>query len=388
MRYVNEPCGHCGLLFGEDDTATQIAVCPVCGAPVHRACWAEHGGCAFAALHGDFVWKPQNAAPPQADFDPKTEVGTLCPVCGENCSREATACPRCGTHFAEYADMQRRLFEQGQGRAGSPAQPQREPCVFNVNNRQVREGELLGRADDAQEPLPAANDGADAPEGFVSLRRLKLRARVPVEEAAIHIRSSRRRVERYLGRFEANHALGWNWAAFVFGSYWYFYRKLYKAGLAFAGILLALNFALLASPVTAHFENEGLPRLEAAYSAAAAAYRTGDDSAQSAAGNQMLQALRQTLRENRWYFFANAAILLGTHIAAALLADRLLRRKVWVDISIAHVESKGSAPEQRQLRQRILARRGGISFLAPMLFYWANAYVPAWLIMLIEKITG
>jgi hypothetical protein len=248
---------------------------------------------------------------------------------------------------------------------------QRPPQVFTVNNRQVQEGELIG-----PDPAETASGGGTS--------------RVLVEEAALHIRAPRRSIEHYLGRFERNQRIGWNWAAFVFGPYWYFFRKLYKAGIAFAGVLLALHFALLVSPASANFQkrmDSAVTAIEVTSQAAMEAASNNDADAAMTASKNSLFILGQALRSSKGYLAANAAIFFGIRIAAALLADRLLRRKVWGDIAIAHEDSGGETPEQKLIRQRILVRRGGMSLLAPVIFYWANTYLPSLLMQIIERLT-
>lgn len=58
FRYTNEKCPHCNNVFCEDD---DIAVCPECGTPHHRACFKENGYCENRDRHGsDFRWEPEN----------------------------------------------------------------------------------------------------------------------------------------------------------------------------------------------------------------------------------------------------------------------------------------------------------------------------------------
>ena len=48
-------CVYCGMGFDEGEA---VVYCPVCGTPVHRACWLEHGKCPNEELHAEgFQWK-------------------------------------------------------------------------------------------------------------------------------------------------------------------------------------------------------------------------------------------------------------------------------------------------------------------------------------------
>jgi hypothetical protein len=48
MDYNNYFCPVCGEKFNEDD---DVVVCPECGTPHHRKCWAENGRCVNENLH-------------------------------------------------------------------------------------------------------------------------------------------------------------------------------------------------------------------------------------------------------------------------------------------------------------------------------------------------
>jgi hypothetical protein len=63
IDYTGLSCPHCDEKFNKGD---DIVVCPECGAPHHRACWAEEGQCSFKVLHDpEFEWKrPEEPAPP------------------------------------------------------------------------------------------------------------------------------------------------------------------------------------------------------------------------------------------------------------------------------------------------------------------------------------
>lgn len=47
-------CESCGKEFTENDIKEdQVVYCPVCGAPAHRSCWNELGGCPFEERHAE-----------------------------------------------------------------------------------------------------------------------------------------------------------------------------------------------------------------------------------------------------------------------------------------------------------------------------------------------
>ena len=88
MDWKGHKCVSCHKVFKEGD---DIVVCPECGAPYHRACYAAEGRCVFSAKHGgEFEYIPPEAKP---DVN---AGGPVCPVCRTQNPPDALFCERCG----------------------------------------------------------------------------------------------------------------------------------------------------------------------------------------------------------------------------------------------------------------------------------------------------
>lgn len=88
MDWKGHKCVSCHKVFGEGD---DIVICPECGAPYHRACYAAEGRCVFSAKHGgEFEYIPPEAKP-DANVG-----GPVCPVCRTQNPPDALFCERCG----------------------------------------------------------------------------------------------------------------------------------------------------------------------------------------------------------------------------------------------------------------------------------------------------
>lgn len=74
MRYLGGKCPICEVEFNND---SDIVVCPDCGTPHHRECWAKEGRCANARLHKDgFVFvRPDSEETPSDETDDETADG-------------------------------------------------------------------------------------------------------------------------------------------------------------------------------------------------------------------------------------------------------------------------------------------------------------------------
>ncbi|MCL1951422.1 MAG: DUF2628 domain-containing protein [Oscillospiraceae bacterium] len=344
MRYENEPCTACGqALRPETD---DIVVCPECGAPLHRHCWQEAGACPYAARHGEgFAWVP-TVAPPEPD-PPAREgrPGIICPGCGENCPPDAPHCENCGTDFEEFGTAMRLRFEQEQLRR---EQYMRENFpVYTVNGRSVTMGDTL--------------------------------AGQPVEEIALQLRGPRRAVSRYLDRFEKNTRVGWNWAAFLLGPYWFFFRKLYKPALLLAAAFIAMTLAF--APMSGTVRQRSRQLMDQVQAAKT-------DEAAQAAVISYSQDMNRYYHNYRWQIFACMGIFLVLRAASALLADPLLRRRIWRNIEYVREEGvTADGPGQRFGRHQLLIRLGGFSLVAPVLYFWASYLLPGLIVDVVTWIT-
>jgi predicted amidophosphoribosyltransferase len=91
-NYIGVRCPVCNKKFTEAD---DIVVCPVCGAPHHRSCYAEKNQCAFVEDHlsGKEWHDPAGQVPPS-----EQEAANLktCARCGEQNKSDNLFCQTCG----------------------------------------------------------------------------------------------------------------------------------------------------------------------------------------------------------------------------------------------------------------------------------------------------
>lgn len=184
-----------------------IVACPECGAPHHRDCWNEHGGCACAAAHGtDEQWSREKAAI-SSEPDP-----------AENGAADTRACPHCGNQNSPYAEVCAACGHPLTAQSWQSAEPSSFPP-----------------------PPPAGTFHEYAPfrayqHPCGGVRPTTVINGETAEDLATVVGPN---TPYYLPRFErmgnGGRPLLWNWAAFLIPSYWSLHRKQYALG---GGLLL------------------------------------------------------------------------------------------------------------------------------------------------------
>lgn len=303
MTFEHDVCPVCGQQF---DPSDDVVFCPDCGAPHHRACWAEHGGCAYAQQHADgFVW--QSEAPTHTESSPGQDAYVRCPRCGEECPPDALICPECGKKLGVETDSR-----------------------FDFNE------DFFLRGVDAD---PAADL-----DGFT------------VREAAMYVQYRVKDYVRKFDRIKSGRKAGWNWAAFFFSPFWFFYRKIRRAGALFLGMLLVLA-VFMAIP---------LQKVQQQALATVQEFVTIDETTtpdQVVAAIASLETAQQQTVQNAVMRYSRALMLyfgalFVPNIAAAIVADSLYKKKIAQD-----VKSMREFAKNAQTFRMLALRRGGVSVL-------------------------
>ncbi|MBQ3603983.1 MAG: DUF2628 domain-containing protein [Clostridia bacterium] len=326
MRYLSESCPYCGVAFDAND---DIVVCPECGTPHHRACWRAHGECANTEKHAEgYVWQkaaeaqkpepePEKEKQAPAEDPGKKSLDIVCPDCGKVSPNGTLRCPDCGALLIPFNPM-----------GGEP-------------------------------PIAQFMPGFDPNEEIGEIKS---------GDVALYCRVSGARYIKAFKRLKDKKKLSWNWGAAFFSPYWFFYRKLYKAGAIFLALFVAVSLWLM--PVGAKFyETYENVILEARHM-----IEEGDEAGAEAMLIESTPEIMEAMRP--MYLPLTVQFLL--HIAAAFAADRIYYKKAKVDIM--RVRRQGLDPRKFQLE---LFKKGGTSLVGAALSYFgceAVLYAASWLI--------
>ncbi len=194
MDYKGHVCPVCNNAFEKGD---DVVVCPVCGTPHHRHCYEETGHCVNLNRHREnFDYKRER------EVNLPDEGFIVCPSCGAGNPPESKYCNSCGSSV-------------GAGPSSENTPPK------NENSHDF--GTTF-----ALDPLGGVNPDEDLGQG------------VKAGEAAKYVRTS---TPYYIPQFRQIKERGrsrFSLSAFLFGSIWMLYRKMYKLG-----ALFTLFFVLL-----------------------------------------------------------------------------------------------------------------------------------------------
>lgn len=330
MNYESLVCQHCGKTMhdGED-----IVVCPVCATPQHRECWLQAGHCANDSLHSSgYIWKKENKTETETRNQAASD-SVVCHICGSENPNDSLHCGNCGALFGEVKNENPVCANCGTKNdsdarhcknCGAPLVAQ--GGFFNVNpymrNSEFKEDDLIG--------------GEKA------------------GEIAMYTQASSHRYLRKFRRFADGKKLSVNFAAFFFAPYWFFYRKLYKAGAFFLVVFATVSMMLsgLTAEITAYAD-------EFLGSYSEFNYETATEEEIAAYEAEVQKASEKFFNKAKKPVAITAAVNFGMSLIAALVADRLYYKKVFADMKMI-----SDTVRDDNMRKLMIARRGGLSALA------------------------
>lgn len=315
FRYTNEKCPVCGESFTAED---DIVVCPLCGTPHHRDCYKKNGECGNSDRHSEgFVWQPENEpAPAEQPIEP-----TATPYGNAN----ANVNPQIPPFYA-------------------PAAPQ---VVYQIPN-----------------PLNAFPQEID--DG------------VSTADAAAFIQKN---TQTYLRKFFTvkSGKRTFNVCAFLFGGYWFIYRKMYKLGIIFLALTLALSIVPRLVPQYSRLQNE-LTEISEEYTNKAL-----DPEDPMRTVNEMYSKVFESVKK----YPVGIAVSVISNIAQVALAIYLgliadKKYKEHVANSIKSINSADTVTGNAEFRRMRILSEGGTTFGFAMLAVVAATFINVELLPLLN----
>lgn len=220
-EYTNLICPVCEQKFSPDD---DIVVCPVCGTPHHRECYAKQRQCANHSWHSEN--KSYDADEERKKLSQENEQNEE----NRQEKRDAVTCSRCGQQNDAQA-----IFCN---RCGAP----------------VSQGFASGE----DNPFSQRGFGAAPFNPFASLESdEKIDGVETWKYTAVVKENAFRFVPQFKMMFKRNRKTSFNFAAFMFSPFYFFYRKMYGIGAVLGVLFLILNIPTF----VLNFTNEALSEI-------------------------------------------------------------------------------------------------------------------------------
>lgn len=308
-NYIGVRCPVCNKKFVQAD---DIVVCPVCGAPHHRVCYAEKRECAFATDHIDGrEWRAPAPEPTheaesgEANPDMVNTGAVMCASCKSPNPKGAFFCQICGRPL-QYGAVGQNQNQSG-GEWGFPG--------F---------GGFGAGADQSSFMY-----GGLSPDEVID--------DVPARDLALYIGENS---AYYLANFknmdETSRTLSFNFSSLIFGFFYFFYRKMNFIG----GALLAL-YVVCSIPAVLHLR-EYWPQVLYLY------------------GLGSNQPVDLALVEHyRWLSNVAATINLFIGAAVSFCSNRFYFAKVIRDVKKIRAQ-RSDLPDER-IYAEALSNKGGVS---------------------------
>lgn len=291
----------------------------------------------------------------------------VCPICGtpqhRSCYEKNHKCVNEYLHSTGFTwtdpDEEKRKTEAEQTAQEEQSQPEQQPFV-QATPQSMESVFMRGVLYDPKDDIGGATVG----------------------EAADYIQNSAPRyISKFMKQKKKNGKLSWNWAAFFFAPYWFFYRKLYKAGAVFLALSVALSLATISQTEKVYGVYEKMVSVQQEINELVKGKEnlSGEDSQKFdklyAEAQKLAKAAIPTL----------AIILLIQKIIpntiAALIANYLLKKKMLRVISLAH-----DASTEPNIVKYTIMRNGGVAIIMPIIAIMVDNYLPSLLLNIAYKI--
>ncbi|MGN0548783.1 MAG: RING finger protein [Acutalibacteraceae bacterium] len=301
------------------ENGDDIVVCPICGTPQHRSCYEKNNKCVNEYLHSTgFTWT-----------DPEEE------------------------QRKKEEELKAQQTEQD-------AQPSDQPVFASATPQSMESVFLRGVLYDPKDDVGGATVG----------------------EAADFIQNSAPRyIRKFMKQKKKGGKLSWNWAAFFFSPYWFFYRKLYKAGAVFLALSVALSLATVSLTEKLYGVYEKMVTVQEELSELV----RGKEDLNDEDTQKFDKLYAESAKLAKAAIPSLAIILLIQKVIpntiAALLADFLLKKRMLRVISF----SRGASSEPDAVKYTIM-RNGGVSVLMPIIAIMIDNYLPSLLLSIAYKL--
>lgn len=306
----------------------------------------ENGHCANDNLHASgYVWSPESKKPePIEETADAPSDSIICHICGSENPDDALHCGNCGALFGETKNS-----ESGN-----------KTCAFcgKENDSDARHCKYCGAPVGVSNPYindnPYLAGTGIAPD--------ELLGGFKASDVAVYTQASSKRYLPKFKKFAKGKKFAFNFASFFFAPYWFFYRKMYKAGVFFITLFVAST--LILSGLSSELMKYTDEYADVIYGIN---YETATDEELALHAQELEKASDEFVAKAKKPLLIITGVDLVLRLICALVADRLYYAKLLSDLKL--IDESVKEPNMRRL---MIARKGGLaplSFAASLMGY-------------------
>lgn len=202
MDFIGKICPYCKTEFKEGD---DVVVCSICEMPHHKECWIENKACTTFGCTGTIVGAEQYAE--------AVDNKTFCSKCGAPLNEGQKFCASCGTP------------------AGATGEPHFQVAEAYATNQSYPQNTYIP-------PQPQYSPTQYSAPQYNTGYNTYGQQQPQVDQDLYAFIQSNQPV--YISKFQkmqmSNNKASWNWCSFLFGGFWYAFRKMYGIAAAYVGI--------------------------------------------------------------------------------------------------------------------------------------------------------
>jgi hypothetical protein len=225
MDYIGKICPYCKTEIKAGD---DVVICSSCEMPHHKDCWIENRGCTTFGCTGTI--QGINHQSPNTGQNTGDSTTIYCTRCGKATHNMNRFCPYCGNILVQTAYSNPSYNTYNQCNANN-VQPQNNSYYYQSQSPNYQYGMNY-------------QYGVSYQYGGYSQ---------PNADNSDYINLIQQEAPFYIAKFSqmkaSSSSASWNWCSFLFGAYWFFYRKMYGVGCILAASSLIGSFLSIIGPV-------------------------------------------------------------------------------------------------------------------------------------------
>lgn len=294
----------------------------------------ENGHCANDSFHASgFVWNGESTKADPVEETTAPSDSKICHVCSSENPDDALHCGNCGALFGET----------------EKSDNDNKTCAFcgRENDSDALHCKYCGAPVGTNNPYvndnPYLAGTGIAPD--------ELLGGFKASDVATYTQASSKRYLPKFKKFAKGKKLSFNFAAFFFAPYWFFYRKMYKAGVFF--IALFVTATLLLSGYSTELMNYSDEYIGVMYGID---YETATEEELTEHYQDLEKASNEFVAKAKKPLLIITGVDIILHLICALIADRLYYSKLLSDLKL--IDENVKEPNMRKL---MIARKGGLS---------------------------